>query len=739
MKKYSTSHLDFAEKGYITIPTTRDAVPLVKGFMKRTEPYSLSTIEGWQRQFPDANVALKCGNVVALDIDVDDASVMRRLLYFIRQNISPYVIKRYIRSKLHHRIALFFKPDGELPNATSNTYDTVAGLNQIELISTKTITLLGIHRKNGREYRCDLYSQLIDDLPSLSFDQLKTIFNHYHSLMDFTSTPIVTKSRVSRPVNSKGIETARATKKVDDAKIDEMLSKVDGSTRDNWLKVGMALHAHYAGSVKGFRKWNEWASKFDGYKGTQDCEYHWSTFHADGGVTMGTVKHLADEDNDEVKQDDPLAFALKNYVFIGKTNEVGDLSKSVNESIINYYNMRNYKMNIKVRTETKGKTKMLVKYVPLLNAWLSHPDRLCAYSTEYIPINKRLVDGREIGQKAELYYNCYVPPVVEKPKDEVNLLKYFLEHIDYMFSSNPEWVVNWFAQIVQQPLKRHRTVLYSISTHTGTGRGWLAKLASKIYGVDNVKTISSMAKIADASAKNGYLDKSLMLIVNETEAQGSSKYEVGDRLKTIVSDDMQEVDIKYGGQSFNQRIYTRVFLQSNSINNLVIDRNDNRIQPFINMKKPKDEDYYTRLYNLIDDPEFINQVWWYLKNYQIREKDLQTAYPSEEKDVIIESNLSSTASAFYSFLSIIGDGIFNKMQLNMFIRLHMQTLQGETLNTKELRHLFGEQIYFRKKVGDTTVYAVSIDDKLLSTESEIAESLATSEKLIKQHWSKKKC
>ena len=56
------------------------------------------------------------------------------------------------------------------------------------------------------------------------------------------------------------------------------------ASRDDWLRVGMALHAEAHGSEEGRETWHDWSRQWPGYdKGATDSA--WDSFRSDGGVT----------------------------------------------------------------------------------------------------------------------------------------------------------------------------------------------------------------------------------------------------------------------------------------------------------------------------------------------------------------------------------------------------------------------------------------------------------------------
>jgi len=67
-----------------------------------------------------------------------------------------------------------------------------------------------------------------------------------------------------------------------------------------WIKVGMALHHASAGNASGLEIWDTWSKGGEKYV-EGDCAAKWRGLKADGGVTMGTLVHMASQvPNDSV-------------------------------------------------------------------------------------------------------------------------------------------------------------------------------------------------------------------------------------------------------------------------------------------------------------------------------------------------------------------------------------------------------------------------------------------------------
>ena len=79
----------------------------------------------------------------------------------------------------------------------------------------------------------------------------------------------------------------------------ELIAKLDPDMgRDQWIKVGMALHHECQGEDTGFELWDEWSSGGATYPDTEGVRYQWNSFAPRPGkpnVTMATVVKMAEE------------------------------------------------------------------------------------------------------------------------------------------------------------------------------------------------------------------------------------------------------------------------------------------------------------------------------------------------------------------------------------------------------------------------------------------------------------
>lgn len=722
--------------GYQVIPvTTKDAKPLVSGFLKPTTVYNSRDVDDWRARFPDANLALVAGknDVYAIDVDVDD----ERIANGIKRKILAKWDDVVVRNCNKPRFAILFRADDtlkEYSNAHSKVYkDSTGTINQIELMGRKTITVLGTHRKSGKPYKwIGKRSPLVkpsNELPKLSLSHVKKIFRLFENNVP-SSYKLITRSTFSKPKRTDydSFENARIKRKYSDEEIKSILNRATGDTYDTWREVGMGLHDHFDGNKKGLELWNKWSKKFKNYKGLEDCRRAWNSFHVGGGITLSSVERglVIQPKVHKLNPEVELKNMIDNYVFIEKTNEVGMLDRPVNESLLSLQKAMNSKANVFIENKDSDLRKQTTRKVNVMKIWWTHPDRQTAHNIDYVPMKQRLIypEYWNDASRTLTYYNAYEPPNV-RLSPNTDLIHKFKEHINFIFPGNYKLVMNWFAQIVQRPWERHRVALYSICTHHGMGRGWIVDLTSLLFGVKNVSTIGSMDDIVRPNAKNGYLYRTVLLNVNEVSCRGDARYKISDRLKTLLSDNRQAIDLKWGEQNYGVEIFTRMFCQANAIGDMVIDEDDTRFTVCINHNKPKSSEYYVELYNLLNPeihPDFVNQVYSYLMRWDVDVSLLQRAPMTKDKQTVIRANKTDTALAFYEFKMLMGDKIFTSSMLNNFMTKYTAYYHesnpnlNSLINVSQFEKLKKDQLVFNemKKIGTRTIHLHSFESQHLN-------------------------
>lgn len=728
------------QKGYQVVPIEMtNGVPLVKEY--RDVTFTIEDAKGWRDSFEGAGLAVICGrnDVYCLDFDIDDPDIAE----MCRTEIEQQFIDVPIRYCNPNRFAALFGASDDLKlisNGHSDKFKFNSKLNCIELLGNKLATLYGEHRetKNQYKWKRDLSPLKIptDELPVLDVSDIEYIFKFYAEQVNnakhdkYKQVNEATFSyHGAAPVKGHtlgddgitrdefGWEVTPKTRlPFDDEKVKQMLDYFSGDDRDSWYKMGMALHINYgARSRKGFDLWEEWSKEQDGYADQRDCLTQWKSFKNDKAnpITLASFwKKMQEKKTAEVMQDrqitlpETLEDFKDRYVYIDKGSLVGDLLAPVTRDnlTLTEFKLKHKGLMCDIQHEDGRTGKIKEKSVEMTDVWFNSRERreVAVHDTVYHPSSERIFQGVDRGD-VQRYYNSYMAPAIE-PTDDRDLIPLFLNHLKYLLPNEGDvhWMVNWLAQLIQDPLTRHRVAPLSICTFHGTGRGWLSELMSQLVGRTNVKSISAITEFTRPGAKTGYLDKSTLCHLPETHSTGKEKYSINDRLRNVLGDNEQNVDVKYGSEG-QQKIYTRFFFQSNHIDALALDDGDNRIEVFINRAPPKDGAYYTELYRAKNHDNLVDQVYAYLLGQDVDEGLLQASRRTESRQTMIMSGKSATGAAFYDFKLVVDDGLYTEIMMTSFM---------STYRTIHSTGSMGNQSEMHKLVQESAVMSTTMSNGL---------------------------
>lgn len=77
------------------------------------------------------------------------------------------------------------------------------------------------------------------------------------------------------------------------AKMQALLAALDPSMgRDQWLRIGFALHHETEGDDTGFELWDEWSSDGDTYPSTEALRHQWDSFKGGTGKQLTTMRSV---------------------------------------------------------------------------------------------------------------------------------------------------------------------------------------------------------------------------------------------------------------------------------------------------------------------------------------------------------------------------------------------------------------------------------------------------------------
>lgn len=218
-------------------------------------------ISGWNKFDEIAVVLGRISDIVALDIDTDDAAIIKSIEDFV--GVSP--VKK-IGSK---GFTAFYRYNDEKTKSWGGV---------VEILSNKHLTTIppSKHREKDLHYTWQGQELIGADLPYLPPDFYEFMEGMYPS-----------------PVRDVPLYHYQ----YNDATLDEVAGALNyispDCNREQWVKIGMALRDYFGDTAYGL--WHEWSKKSSKYKAL-DAHHAWKSYN-DKGITIATLFMMASDNH----------------------------------------------------------------------------------------------------------------------------------------------------------------------------------------------------------------------------------------------------------------------------------------------------------------------------------------------------------------------------------------------------------------------------------------------------------
>lgn len=275
-------------------------------------------------------------------------------------------------------------------------------------------------------------------------------------------------------------------------------------------------------------------------------------------------------------------------------------------------------MRVRTSTAVAGEYAASVEYtetsagyapVPALKLWRASERRISVDSVTWAPgapLFTTPPEGSDAGGRAVNIWKGL--PKLDAPDDWAERAKPWEEHLAYLIpvEAERERFTRWMAHIVQVPgVLPHTAYLFYTPTR-GIGRNWLSGVLARVLA-GFVASGVSLGQVLDGGF-NDRLSRKLLAVVDETrEGLGAKKYERGNALQRIVTEELREINPKFGVKRV-ERNCLRWLMFTNFPDALPFDNEDRRIVVIENPSERREASYYGRLYSLLSDGPFIASV-----------------------------------------------------------------------------------------------------------------------------------
>lgn len=304
-----------------------------------------------------------------------------------------------------------------------------------------------------------------------------------------------------------------------------------------------------------------------------------------------------------------IAQMLDEFVFIADGSQVGSVhSRHTALSLPDFRNML-------AASQTVSDSGVITH----TEEWLKHPARKMV-TTRTFHAGSNVITVDPLGRTA---LNTWRP--IARGQYTVDISP-FLEHVQYLFGDDAGKFLDWLAHIEQRPGELPHFGWLHIADITGTGRGWLASVITRLW-TNYVAPSVDMDAIVGGSF-NGALAGKVIAIVDEIRAGArEDAYMMEGKIRNMLTEETRYVKPKYG-REYSEHNACRWLVCSNHRNAVPLSDNDRRWHVVHLTGAPRSQAVYAYLYELRKNPAFIESIAAWL-----RMRDISAFAPGERPPI----------------------------------------------------------------------------------------------------------
>lgn len=301
--------------------------------------------------------------------------------------------------------------------------------------------------------------------------------------------------------------------------------------------------------------------------------------------------------------DDNLALALKRFVYIEEGNTIHDIRRPLAGMTADHFRTR-MKQFYEVRPGPRGGEQRAW----LSDLWTESKDRINVGSIAMRP-DQPWPLFREDGL---VHLNLYRPQALPDNLGDASVGFEFIERL-LPIEAERNYFLRWLSYKYQNPAARGPGIVMVAHDRYGTGRGTLVELLREMFSsglVQNVdfKTLSGQTY---QSQYNEWLADNLIIAVDEAQeaAPSLSKWQTRsnayEHIKSIVDPAVSHITVtRKGARNFAGRTFASTLIFTNHYDAVIIPNGDRRLAILEN-GQPQTQEYWTGVYAWIRKPENI--------------------------------------------------------------------------------------------------------------------------------------
>ena len=413
---------------------------------------------------------------------------------------------------------------------------------------------------------------------------------------------------------------------------------------DTYILIGHICFNNFEGDADGFNIWNAWCKKSIKYdKKTITSQWEYFRKQYDNGSNKVSYKKLIEFHILDYPPKNIYEKWYKSNVFMEEMNKICMYYTPASE--VYYKSNHNNLTNTNV-AKARDYFKMYSfeikkeKFNPF-DIWLNSIDRK---NIDKIVFNPK-------GNCRIWEYNLWQGFNYKNTGEYDNSkIKKWLNLIHNIWADGDDdtynYILNWFAQILQKPYSKNKVCLVLHSSVQGVGKSLILNMIGEIIGDDYYYSTSNLQNILGNF--NGDAEGKLLVNLNETNWGGDKKM-VG-AFKEFITDESIVINRK-NKNTYTIKNYSNTIITTNEDWIVSIDGNDRRF----NIRECKNVKYDAEYYNEIADTP-LQDIANFLYNRDITQYNPRDFIKSELHEAQVIKNFNSVES-FY-------DNLLNK-EINM--------------------------------------------------------------------------
>lgn len=228
----------------------------------------------------------------------------------------------------------------------------------------------------------------------------------------------------------------------------------------------------------------------------------------------------------------------------------------------------------------------------------------------------------------------------EEPIDE-RIIKPYLDLVFDVIASKDktvyEYVLNWFANIVQHPSVKNETALV-IKGNQGTGKGTFTNILCELLDVYAEKNITDISELTGQF--NSVVESKMLIVLNEMKNVGDDRMANFNALKSIITDDTIRINEKNQPRRTAENVANFIFCTNNSYP-LKVESGDRRyvVLEASGIHK-NDFEYWDELNETFKHPKFYTTLMNYFLSRDLTKFNPRRIPMTRAKQILIYASQS---------------------------------------------------------------------------------------------------